>query len=66
MTPSSVLKTITYYAVSLLLIVILADRFFIEGLLNLANFLNWDAMHYARIKDVGYNGFIGCWGDGRF
>ncbi|MDP2236599.1 MAG: hypothetical protein Q8J88_09215 [Bacteroidales bacterium] len=57
MTPSSVLKTITYYAVSLLLIVILADRFFIEGLLNSANFLNWDAMHYARIKDVGYNGF---------
>ncbi len=45
------------YAVAFLAILLALKQFVYPELLSTNNFLNWDAEHYYRIKNFGYEGF---------
>lgn len=51
------IKLISLYAILFITIIISLRFLFFRELLNIDNFLNWDAEHYNWIKDNGYEGF---------
>jgi len=52
----SEIKIISLYIILLTSFIICLSHFFFKGLLNISNFLNWDAGHYNLIKVNGYEG----------
>ncbi len=51
------IKTISLYVVLFMVAIFAVRQIWLKDLLANSNFLNWDAEHYAYIKDHGYQGF---------